>query len=64
MADTGTPFDDADPEDGWDASDPARYLIDNIAARLRRLIDDPARLARLLDDLETIRERVIAGENV
>jgi hypothetical protein len=62
---TGVPFDDADPEDGWDASDPVIYQLDNIAARLRRLLEiepDIARVARLFDDLATIRARVLAGD--
>jgi hypothetical protein len=59
------PFDDADPEDGWDASDPVLYQLDNIAARLRPLleaVDDLPRVARLFDDFATIRARVLAHD--
>jgi hypothetical protein len=65
---TGIPFDDADLEDAWDASDRLVDLFDNAALRIRELLaDDPdparqARAARLFDDLETIRRRLVAGE--
>ena len=67
MSDTGTPFADADPEDGWDASDPVADQLANIVARLYA-IDlilrgvDGGRAARLFDDLETIRQRIIARD--
>ena len=65
MSDRGVPFDDADLEDAWDASDSLLDQFDNATARIRELLDgdpDPARLARaarLFDDLETIRRRIV-----
>lgn len=64
---TGRRFGDADPEDGWDASDPVVLQIDNIARRLQELFgvrasypsaDRTARIDRLFEDLATIRDRV------
>lgn len=67
MTDTGTPFGDADPEDGWDATDPVRHQLANIITRLLA-IDlilrgvDAGRVARLFQDLETIRQRIAARD--
>lgn len=64
------PFGDTDPEDSWDAGDPAAVMLDNIARRLRVLLgarspwpsaERAARIDRLFADLATIRERV-AGD--
>jgi len=65
---TGIPFDDADLEDAWDASDRLIDLFDNAVARVRELLADevdPARIARaarLFDNLETIRRRIFQRE--
>jgi hypothetical protein len=67
---TGLPFDDADVEDAWDASDPVPVCLDNIVLRLIYLLDlarpsdpqRPGRIDRLFDDLATIRERIAAGD--
>lgn len=58
------PFDDADPEDGWDASDAVLYQLENIVVRLRPLLAEVAdrpRVARLFDHLEVIRARIAAA---
>jgi len=65
MTDTGTPFDDADAEDGWDAGDTLLAQFDNAALRIRLLLAahaDTGRVARLLDDLATIRRRIFRRE--
>jgi len=67
MSDTGTPFDDADPEDGWDASDPVVDLLDNISIRVNDLFtgdrpDRSGRLLRLLAHIAFIRNRVEDGD--
>jgi len=60
-----TTFNDYDPEDGWDISDPPDELAENLRRRLGAIIDGtdlPERVAyRLLsvyDDLGVIVERL------
>jgi len=63
--DTGEPFADADPEDGWDLSDSVVDLIDNISLRLQdlrdRREDRQERLDRIIENLAQIRERIENG---
>jgi len=66
---TGLPFDDADPEDAWDLSDPVPVLLDNIVLRLVYLLDltrstdptRPGRVDRLFEDLAKLRAKAAGG---
>jgi hypothetical protein len=65
MAGPGVPFDDADLEDGWDASDTLLAQFDNAVLRIREMtagVTDQARRGRLLEDLATIRRRIFRRE--
>jgi hypothetical protein len=59
------PFDDADPEDGWDASDLVVDLLDNISLRIADLLqrdDRERRVAALLTHIAFIRLRIDNGD--
>lgn len=66
MTDLGEPFADGDdPEDAWDSSDPLVLSFDNIVIRVRLMLqgatgERAARGRRLLEDLATIRRRIIS----
>lgn len=58
-----TDFGDYDPDDAWDASDPIPEQLRILGHRIAWIIDHrddlPARVQRILDDLATIRRRLL-----
>lgn len=67
MTGIGTPFDDADPEDGWDASDAVVFQLDNLVVRIHDLLeasrpDRAGRITRLFIHLAFIRDRIENGD--
>lgn len=61
-----TNFGDYDPDDGWDASDSVVELLIHLGRRVVWLVDHrddlPARIKRIEDDIEFIRDRIIIGD--
>jgi len=61
-----TEFGDYDPDDVWDASDPIDELLRVLTVRVLWVADHRddigARVRRIADDLNTIRQRVVAGD--
>ena len=59
-------FGDYDPDDAYDASDPVLEQLRQMATRVAWLIDHrddlAARVQRLIDDIATIRQRIIDGD--
>jgi hypothetical protein len=56
-------FGDYDPDDAWDASDPVHELLAVLARRVLWLVDHrddiDDRIHRIVDDIETLRRRVL-----
>lgn len=66
MTDDAAPFDDDDPEDGFDASDSLTEQLRNVDLRLRFLLarstgplDTARRIASVRDDLRSIVNRIV-----
>jgi len=63
MTDT---FGDYDPDDAWDASDPVAILLAVLARRVAWVVDHaddrPERIRRIVDDIATLRNRVLNGD--
>ena len=59
-------FGDYDPDDAWDAGDPVIEQLRILGRRVAWIIDHrddiAARVQRIVDDLEAIRARVVAGD--
>lgn len=60
-----TGFGDYDPDDAWDASDPVDEQLRILARRILWLVDHhddtPARVQRIIDDIERLRIRIARG---
>jgi len=58
-------FGDYDPDDAWDASDPPDEQLRILGQRIAWLIDHrddlPARVGRILQDINRLRERLTNG---
>jgi len=58
-------FGDYDPDDAWDASDPVDEQLRILARRILWLVDHhddtAARVQRIVDDIDRLRERLANG---